>query len=293
MKISIIDIGTQSLKHYIFSVENSGKEIIHFKRYSDLSLGMGDMIPKEAFERASELLTACAALNIKEKVEKGKVLGTEALRRAKNAGEFSNMVEKILGVRPEIISQEKEALYLYQGFVKIVPAGQTFAAVNIGGGSTELVIGDSVRLSASYKLPLGVRTLKPKFTNALGEIDWSTFDSHLEKEIVVAETIDTLFVTGVLEFVRAVASPLHLAYTHDSLKNHPVRFSLDGFADYVQKLRNIKIPELKKIYSKDPAFCDNIAVGQSVYLAVAKKIGAQNIFPSNNDLTDGVIESLS
>ncbi len=292
MKISIIDIGTQSLKHYIFEVNGSEKKTLHFNRYSDLSLGVAESIPEDAFLRATRLLETCAALNKKENVEKVKVLGTEALRKAKNAVDFAALVENILGTKPEIISQENEALYLYKGFLPIIPRGQNFAAVNAGGGSTELVTGSADRLESSHKFPFGVKLLKQKFLSASGEMDWVGIDAYLEKEIVVQEKMPLLFVTGVLRFVEAVSGPLHLAYKRGEFKDHPMLFTLPEFEAYVQALRTTPLEELKKIYTQDPSFCDNIAVGQSLYLAIAKKVGAISIFPSNNDLTDGVIESL-
>ncbi|MDD5068624.1 MAG: hypothetical protein PHS53_02615 [Candidatus Pacebacteria bacterium] len=292
MKISIIDIGTQSLKHYIFEVKPGPKKLIHFERYSDVGLGVAENIAPEAFQRTSELLSVALVRNKKEGVKMLKVLGTEALRKAKNAPEFCRMVEDILSVTPEVISQEKETLYLYKGFVNVIPSKIQFAAVNIGGGSTELVFGDKKDLKSFNKFPFGVKFLKGKFLRGDGAIDWDSLDKYLEAEMIITEKADIIFVTGILHFVELISSPLKLSFTPGAFSAHTMLFSPDGFSDYVQKLRRTPIDELKKMYPKDPAFCDNIAVGQSVYLAIAKKVGATQIFPSNNDLTDGVIEEM-
>lgn len=116
MKLSIIDIGTQSLKHYIFEQTGKERRLIYYKRHSDANLGESaatKTLSPETIARNMRILQACLDRNAAENVKKLHLVGTEILRKADNVADFTAMVHKASGYNIEIISQEKEALYLY------------------------------------------------------------------------------------------------------------------------------------------------------------------------------------
>jgi len=291
MKVSIIDIGTQSLKHYIFEVKGNSKQIVHYKRYSEANLGESDTISGETIVRNLNILKQCLETNQLQEVSKLQILGTEILRRANNAHEFTLALKDLSGHDVEVISHDMEAQYLYEGFVNIIPDGLTFAAMNIGGGSTEVVIGDKDHLVESKKIPFGTKFLKKTF-NKDGNMDWRGVDSYLAKEISFDMQVKNAFVTGVLDFISTVGPHLGFVFEENDLTNHPIRFSLDTYVSFLETFRNTSIEELRKLYPKDPGFADGFTMGQSVYVAVARALSAKMIIPSNNDLTDGVVHRM-
>ncbi len=291
MKISIIDIGTQSLKHYIFEVDGFSKKLIHYKRYSDANLGESDPLGKEAMDRTIKILQECLLANKSLKVDKLDILGTEILRKANNAHEFVSAVKVLSGHEIGIISHDLEAQYLYEGFVNIVPENFMFAAMNIGGGSTEVVIGDKTSLSVSKKIPFGVKFLRKSFSKD-NVIDWDAVDNYLDKNINFEHKVENAFVTGVLDFISTVGPHLGFKFEENNIPNHPIKFTLDSYVSFLEILRNTSVERLKELYPKDPGFGENFAIGQSVYAATARKLEAKNIIPSNNDLTDGVIYNI-
>jgi exopolyphosphatase/guanosine-5'-triphosphate,3'-diphosphate pyrophosphatase len=293
MRISIIDIGTQSLKHYIFEVEGNDKKLLHYKRYSEANLGESLTISKESIERNLGILKECLSLNASKKVTKLQVLGTEILRKATNAPDFRTAVKEISGHEVEIISQDLEAQYLYEGFISIIPDDFQFAAMNIGGGSTEVVVGNKKGLTDSKKLPFGVKFIKKTFSKD-GNMDWNGIDEYLDKEIALDSTDSTnaVFVTGVLDFITAIGPTLGFAFEKNNIPNHPIKFTFDTYVSFLETLRRTPVEDLKKLYPKDPGYADNFAIGQSVYVGIVRKFKARIIIPSNNDLTDGVIHRL-
>jgi exopolyphosphatase/guanosine-5'-triphosphate,3'-diphosphate pyrophosphatase len=292
MNLSIIDIGTQSLKHYIFTVINGEKTIVHYKRYSDAHLGGGDTLDAASIERTLAILNECLSLNASKHVIALQILGTEALRKATNAAAFTDKVKEMSGKDVEVISQDLEAQYLYEGFVSLVPENYHFAAMNIGGGSTELVVGDNHALVDSVKFPFGVKFLRNSFSKEDGSLDWKGIDAYLEREILVDSSATHAFVTGVLDFITVVGPSLGFTFEESSIPHHPVQMSMDTYVSYLEILRNTPVDELKKLYPKDPGYGDNFAIGQSVYVTICRKLNAEVIIPSNNDLTDGVIHRL-
>ncbi|TSA45770.1 hypothetical protein D4R52_01785 [bacterium] len=288
MKFSIIDIGTQSLKHYIFELDKNGRKLVHYRRHSDANLGASDVISAETIGRNIKILKNCLDRNQSENVSKLHLVGTEILRKAKNAEDFKSAVREITGEEIEIISHDKEAQYLYEGFLDVVPAGKKFGAINIGGGSTELVIGTPEKLLYSYKLPFGAKFIRKEF----GEhdfIDWQKLDEYLDREIQVSESVPELFITGVLDFITTIRSPAPFVSKPCGLPDHPIMLTLDNWHDWILRMRATPVEKLKEYYSKDPNFCDGTTIGHSVYYSFAKKLGVEWAIPSRRDLTDGII----
>jgi exopolyphosphatase/guanosine-5'-triphosphate,3'-diphosphate pyrophosphatase len=288
MNVSIIDIGTQSLKHYIFTIEGQEKKLLFYKRHSDAHLGNNDEITTDAIDRNIRILQECLRRNEKESVTKLKLLGTDILRKAAHADTFLQKVKEIAGQEIQVISQEQEAIYLYEGFISIVPGSFRFAALNIGGGSTEVVLGDAKHREAFINLPFGVKFLRNEFVKG-GQTDWRALDDYLEEAVVVESSVDNVFITGALDFISAAGPALGVQLQQTAIPHHPLNLSIDTYRAYINVLRGTAVGTLKKLYPQDPGFCDNLALGQSVYLAIAKKLAAKKVIPSRNDLTDGVI----
>ena len=292
MIISIIDIGTQSVKHYIFNVSGTDKKLLHYKRYSGANLGEHATLLPETIERNIAILSECMALNEKEGAEKTQMLGTDILRKALNADDFTSRIKNSFGLDIQILTHEEEAKLLYEGFIPLLKDDTVFSATNIGGGSTEVVIGDKNKLIESIKIPFGVKFLRQTFASG-SDVDWKKLDEYLSENIHVKNSSSKLFITGVLDFISAVGPSLGINLPSSDIPNHPVQMDMNSYPSLVEIIRKTPVEKLKELYPRDPNFCDNFGIGQSVYLAIAKKIGVKIIIPSNNDLTDGIIFELT
>jgi exopolyphosphatase / guanosine-5'-triphosphate,3'-diphosphate pyrophosphatase len=93
-----------------------------------------------------------------------RVVGTNALRVAKNAGAFLRRAEATLGFPIEIISGREEARLIYLGVVHSLPlASHNRLVVDIGGGSTELIIGNKMKPKAMESLYMGCVSFTTRF----------------------------------------------------------------------------------------------------------------------------------
>ena len=291
MKISVIDIGTQSLKHSIFEVDGTHKELIHYKRYSDANLGENSEISQESIARTLSILNECIKTNKKESVEKTKLLGTDILRKSEKASEFISEVRERFAFEIEILSHEQEAEYLFKGFIPLIDSNTKFSAANIGGGSIEIVSGNGNTLVESEKIPFGVKFLRQTFSSENG-MDWGRFVEQLVNEIHITNKAPLCFVTGAYDFISIVGPKLGYEFEECEIINHPIQLNIQQYESFVEKLRTTPVETLKELYPKDPGFCDGVAIGQSTYLAIVQKVEAQTVIPSGNDLTDGVIYEL-
>jgi exopolyphosphatase / guanosine-5'-triphosphate,3'-diphosphate pyrophosphatase len=293
-KISIIDIWTLSIKHYIFSVEGTTKTTEYYKRYSEAYLGNDAVtaIEPEAIERNISILKQCIQHNIDMHINKTILVGTQILRTASNASDFLRQVKDMFGLEVKIITHEDEARYLYAWFIPLIH--DVFAAVNVWWWSTEIVIGDKEKLLSENRIAVGVKGLKNKFyEESTGITDWSAMEDFLDEYIKKPEyTINELFITGVLDLYLTIAQPLGFTFTESNVPNHPIVFDLQTMRAFVETLRNTPVEELRKLYPQDPNFVDHVAIGQTLYRKVAQRLWVKHIYPSRNDLTDGLVAEI-
>lgn len=166
-RYAVIDVGTNSLKMYV------GREV--HGRITDVGdfvavtrLGEDLHVDGELSEAAIERTAA----RLKEFVERAQGLsadkivavGTMALRTAKNADEFTDLVKRRCKLRVEILDAEKEAGYAYLAARRSLPDLRGRLTVfDTGGGSTEFVDGEDARIRTRCSLALGSRTLTDRF----------------------------------------------------------------------------------------------------------------------------------
>lgn len=165
--IAAIDIGTNSF-HMIIAkkTENDHIEILDREKII-VRLGEGsgdyDFISKEA-----ELRAIAALKNFKEIAKKYKAViqavATSAVREAKNQQDFIKKVKKQVGINIKVISGSEEGRLIYLGVLRSIPAyDENALVIDIGGGSTEIVLGKSGKPIFIRSLKLGAVRLTEKF----------------------------------------------------------------------------------------------------------------------------------
>ena len=118
-----------------------------------------------------------------------RVVGTNALRVAKNSAEFLRRAEKTLGFPIEVIPGREEARLIYLGVVHSLPmSGHNRLVIDIGGGSTELIIGNRLRPKLMESLYMGCVSYTTRFFGD-GRIDKKSFK---QAELAAREEVQTL-----------------------------------------------------------------------------------------------------
>ncbi len=157
----VIDIGTNSVLALLADITDGQLAIIS-DRKKTTRLGEGlsatGVLSKAAMQRTADAII--------EFVSNGKydeliMIGTEALRIARNSSEFIEMIDGSIGQRPVIVSGLKEAELSFLGALynlKVAP--ENILLMDIGGGSSELVIADGTNISAAVSIPVGALKLK-------------------------------------------------------------------------------------------------------------------------------------
>ena len=118
-----------------------------------------------------------------------RVVGTNALRVAKNSAEFLRRAEKTLGFPIEVIPGREEARLIYLGVVHSLPlTGHNRLVIDIGGGSTEFIIGNRLKPRVMESLYMGCVSYTDRYFGD-GRIDKKSFK---QAELAAREQVQTL-----------------------------------------------------------------------------------------------------
>ncbi|MBV8879777.1 MAG: hypothetical protein JO332_07435 [Planctomycetaceae bacterium] len=165
MTLAAIDIGTNSIKLLIGRV--AGRRvtpILHRTIVTRLGEGLqktGAIAP-EAADRTLAGLAELQALAKERGAERLQAVGTLVLRAARNGQAFVDRVAHETGLRIRILTGEEEAKISFQGAVGASAAEQVLG-IEIGGGSTQIMVGTHARLHASWSLNMGAVVLTEEF----------------------------------------------------------------------------------------------------------------------------------
>ena len=253
----------------------------------------------EAIERTL-LATAEYADVIRSKgVEKLRFCATSATRDAANRDLFIDGVQNILGIAPEVIPGVEEAALSFLGATKEL--GQElapFLVVDIGGGSTEFVLG-STEVSAARSVNIGcVRmserhlTSQPPTAQQLEEatidIDQAIMQAAGEVDFAAAETL--IAVAGTATTVAAAALGLT---EYDRYAIHLSRISAEKVHEVAAIFASMERSEIAALGYMHPGRVDVITSGSLVLSRVMALTGAKEFVASESDILDGIAWGLA
>ena len=168
MLVAVIDLGTNSLRFDTCEVSGDGVMRTLRRELEPVRLGDGlfeeGILAEDAIRRTLQALEALTEQAIQDGVEKVIAVATSVLREARNAEIFLSRVRERFGFEVHPISGEEEALLIAQGVLnreRGLPS--RFAILDIGGGSTEIVVCANGSVLCSQSLPLGASRLEQQF----------------------------------------------------------------------------------------------------------------------------------
>ncbi|MGH3994759.1 MAG: exopolyphosphatase, partial [Pseudonocardiaceae bacterium] len=145
-RVAAIDCGTNSIRLLVANVDEGRLRDVH-REMRIVRLGQDvdatGRLATEALERTRVALADYATIAMRAGAERIRMVATSATRDAANREDFFTMVRKILGTDAEVITGDEEARLSFTGAVgDLDPGDGPFVVVDVGGGSTEVVLGD-------------------------------------------------------------------------------------------------------------------------------------------------------
>ncbi|CAN4110998.1 unnamed protein product [Withania somnifera] len=168
-----VDIGTNSFKLLIVRADPSTGRFLTVDRLKErVLLGLDSTTTTYATISTASLLRSTTALRkfqnllLSHRVPSShsRLVATSAVREASNQSQFLQTIDETLGLKVDVLSGIEEARLIYEGVLQFHPVhDRTVLTIDIGGGSTEFVIGKEGKILFSISLALGHVTLTQKF----------------------------------------------------------------------------------------------------------------------------------
>ncbi len=301
MRVAAIDCGTNSIRLLIADVDGDNfREISREMEIVRLGQGVdktGEFHP-DAIARTLAAVDEYANEIARRGVTKVRFCATSATRDARNRSIFVEGVRQRLGVEPEVISGSQEAELSFMGATKELPESLApFLVVDIGGGSTEFVIGNRV-VNAARSVNIGcVRMTERHFSSdpiSSYEIEAARADiqsaiAEAAREVDIKSAKSVVAVAGTATTVAAAA--LELVH-YDRHAIHLSRISAEKTAEVSQMFLAMKRQERAELGYMHPGRVDVIAAGALVLSEIMKATGAKEFIASETDILDGIAWNL-
>ncbi|MDX3457784.1 Ppx/GppA phosphatase family protein [Streptomyces sp. ME02-8801-2C] len=311
-RVAAIDCGTNSIRLLVADVDpDSGALVDLDRRMTIVRLGQGvdrtGRLAPEALERTFAACREYAGIIKEHGAERLRFVATSASRDAENRDEFVRGVLDILGVEPEVASGEQEAELSFTGATRELAGRDDLATpylvVDIGGGSTEFVVGDDrvrgarsvdigcVRMTERHLVRDGV-VLDPPGEERIAAVraDIEAALDLAEQTVPLGEARTLVGLAGSVTTVSAIAQNLA---EYDSAAIHHSRVSYDRVREITETLLRSTHAERAAIPSMHPGRVDVIGAGALVLLSIMERIGASEVVVSEHDILDGIAFSLA
>jgi exopolyphosphatase/guanosine-5'-triphosphate,3'-diphosphate pyrophosphatase len=300
--IAAVDLGTNSTRVLVGRSTGDGLEILD-RRNTITRLGQdvgasGRLAP-EAIARTLDCLRDYREILDRHRVERVRVAATSASRDAANRDEFFDAVEALIGTRPELLSGDDEGRLSFAGATaELDPASGPFLVVDIGGGSTEFIVGTD-RVEGVVSVDIGCVRLTEKFLHhdppQPEELSAciSLTDAYLDdvvREIPAAAEARTLVgLAGTVTTVAAVEIGLE-TYDRDCI--HHFHLTHEAAEDVFRTLATESRADRIHNPGLEEARADVIVGGCCVLVALFRHLGFDEMIVSEADILDGLALSL-
>lgn len=299
MRVATVDIGTNSMRLLIADYEDN--KIINRKKYVEVTrIGKGvderGMISKDAINLNSEVLERFINLAKSKNCEKICVIGTSALRDSKNSEEFVKKAYEKTGINVEIISGEMEANLGFLGIKSILDEKKYTLTIDIGGGSTEFILGNNHGdLVFSKSENIGVVRLTERFLKDDIPTDIQIIEMNKYIEAVTSDTIQVLKtydigkVIGIGGTATSISAIIQQMEIYCSDKVHNSKIYYDEIVDIYKNLKSMTIQEKKMIVGIQPKRADVIFTGVCIMKKIMSMLDIEYITVSEYDNLEGMI----
>ena len=304
--LAAIDIGTNSVHMVVVAIEPSLPAFTIIAREKD-TVRLGDRDRKTgkltlaAMERAIAALKRCHDLAISLHADQIIAVATSATREAANGDEFLALIEKEVGISVNLISGQEEARRIYLGVVSGMDfQNQAHIIIDIGGGSTELILADSqeIRFLSSTKIgavrlsqdfittdPISTTELAylRAYTRGMLERAVEEIQHHLQlgevpRLVGTSGTIETLMTIHAFEKLGLIPNPLNgYQLTRKDVKELVKRFAT---LDYHQRLAILGMSDKR---------AEIILAGSIVLLEAMTMLDVDKLVLCERALREGVI----
>jgi exopolyphosphatase/guanosine-5'-triphosphate,3'-diphosphate pyrophosphatase len=295
-KIASIDIGTNTILLLIAEVEGGRihplREIETVARLGE-GLQKNGILLKEAMDRGIQTLAQYLKWSQEMGVQEIFAAGTSALREAKNSEDFLGLAKRKLNLSIEVISGEEEAQLSFLAVAKdLQEREKSILVVDIGGGSTEFILGKGFQIVQWVSLPIGSVRFTENFLHSdpVQEEDWEKMERKIKEQLANVPHPET---TASMVAVGGTATTL--ASVEQGLKDfvaekiHHFVLGRKALRNQLDLYRSKTIEERKKIPGLAPARADVILAGGAVLYLAMEELQCPSVLISCHGVRYGLL----
>lgn len=304
MRTAGIDCGTNSIRLLIADIDDAGQLTDVVRRMEIVRLGQGvdatGRFAPEALERTFAAIDSYAADIVKYDVESIRFAATSATRDAANRAVFIDGVQSRLGVTPQVLSGDEEARTSFDGAISVLNGqADPVLAVDLGGGSTELVLGrNDGHVISAWSMDVGSVRMRERRLHTdppteaeiiAARADIRAALDEAERYVDLSQVRTLVGLAGTITSVTAVALKLE-TYQPDRIHGAVLDMqTIDAVTDW---FIHAPVAERAALGFMHPGRVDVIGAGALVWQEVARRIaersGVSGAVTSEHDILDGL-----
>lgn len=302
MSVAAVDIGTNSVRLLVADIDAAGNVIPRRRLMRITRLGQGvdatHELHHDAIRRTLDVLGAYAEIIGEHDVTGVRVTATSATRDATNRDAFLEAARAELGIEPELITGAEEAGLSFSGATSQLEAPEPFLVVDIGGGSTEFILGTEAP-EQLVSIDVGCVRVTERFlhsdpprpeelSNAVSFVRDELGD--VDREVPGAGSAGTLVgLAGTITTMAAVELGLD---AYDAEKIHGFRLTRLAAEDVFRTLATEPAAARRHNPGLEPERVDVIVGGALIAVSVMRHWDYEEMLVSEADILDGLARSI-
>ncbi len=304
MKIACIDIGTNSIRLLLADYDNlKFTNVSKHLQMTRLGKGVNEtgLLASDRIEESIEVITSYYDKSKAFGAEKIYMMATSAVRDSRNAADLTQAVYEQTGCIIDVISGNLEAEIGFLGvllgldFESADAQNEDVLVIDIGGGSTELIIGDVTGIKYATSLNIGAVRLTGAFIHHDPVLPKETEDMHQVVERQVESVLDAIRkfkitkCIGIGGTATTFATMVHEVSTYSREHVHNLVVSIEDVSKMNAKLEHLSVEERKKIIGLESKRADIIYAGGLILKQIMETIGLNQMIISDYDNLEGLV----
>ena len=302
MRLACIEIGTNSTKLLVADVED--QEIATTVGYWTVITRIGQGVDKshellpEAMNRTLEVIEGYVREAERLEVQEIIPVATSAMRDARNRDVFIQKVEASTGLKLLVISGDEEARLTFVGACSdLKRRSEKMILVDVGGGSSEFIVGQNGQMEDSFSLDTGAVRLTETFIHS-DPVDPEELQAVIEyvtsllRDRLARISMEGRHVVGVGGTIASLAAILYQRmpmHVRDGIDQCFLR--RDELAKLLRFLSQMKLDDRKKVPGLSPERADVIVAGAAIFSVIMEILAAEEIVVSDRGVRYGVLLS--
>lgn len=300
-RVAAIDCGTNTIRLLIGEVDDGQvHELCRMMETNRLGEGLDTtgMISPAALERSAAALRTYAAQITRFAPDAVRMVATSASRDARNRADFIELARQTVGVSPEVISGADEAQLSFAGATVGLDPAVCRLVIDIGGGSTEFVVGDS-GVRGACSTDIGCVRLTERHLHddpptpaqlAAARDDVLAAIEQARGHVDLSAATELVGVAGTITTVAGIALGLS---AYDASRIHHSVVSARQVADITRMLTRADTDTRRAIPVMHPGRVDVIAAGAVILDTIVGELGFPEIIASETDILHGIALSIA